>query len=186
MSSSNRQLSLYYFLRCTFVLLTGWWRSSWDHRQKVDIPPFCLRMCPSEAYSCDLKLSWHRLPHFREEFRYRIRMAQMRYPYTLGAMVMQFPLKWHIQKSWVWKVMFLELFRNLFYPYYNLVLRHRSDPNRTSLCQDHRLLPWWGSCQEWTLNRKLSEISRRSKRLNSVLCFSFWMSSSHLVIVVDS
>ena len=30
-------------------------------------------------------------------------MAQMRYPYTLGAMLMQFPLKFHIQKSWVWK-----------------------------------------------------------------------------------
>ena len=31
-------------------------------------------------------------------------MAQMRYPYTLGAMLTQFPLKFHIQKSWVWKV----------------------------------------------------------------------------------
>ena len=31
-------------------------------------------------------------------------MAQMRYPYTLGAMIAQFPLKFHIQKSWVWKV----------------------------------------------------------------------------------
>ena len=31
-------------------------------------------------------------------------MAQLRYPYTLGAMLMRFPLKYHIQKSWVWKV----------------------------------------------------------------------------------
>ena len=33
----------------------------------------------------------------------RLAMAQMRYPYTLGAMLKQFPLKFHIQKSWVWK-----------------------------------------------------------------------------------
>jgi len=30
-------------------------------------------------------------------------MAQMRYPYTIGAMLMNFPLKYHIQKNWVWK-----------------------------------------------------------------------------------
>jgi len=30
-------------------------------------------------------------------------MAQLRYPYTLGAMFMQFPLKFHLQKSWVWR-----------------------------------------------------------------------------------
>ena len=31
-------------------------------------------------------------------------MAQLRYPYTLGAMLMRFPLKYHVQKSWVFKV----------------------------------------------------------------------------------
>ena len=38
-------------------------------------------------------------------------MAKLPYPYTLGAMVMQFPLKWHLQKSWVWRV------RVIFYIY---------------------------------------------------------------------
>ena len=40
---------------------------------------------------------------FAEEFWIQT-MAQLRYPYTLGAMLMRFPLKYHIQKSWVFKV----------------------------------------------------------------------------------
>ena len=40
---------------------------------------------------------------FSEEFKIKT-MAQLRYPYTLGAMIMRFPLKYHIQKSWVFKV----------------------------------------------------------------------------------
>nr|ALS04850.1 isoform A [Pseudodiaptomus poplesia] len=30
-------------------------------------------------------------------------MAQLRYPYTLGAMVMRYPLKTHVQRNWVYK-----------------------------------------------------------------------------------
>jgi hypothetical protein len=31
-------------------------------------------------------------------------MTQLRYPYTLGAMVRRFPLKYYVQKNWVFKV----------------------------------------------------------------------------------
>ena len=69
-------------------------------------------------------------------------MAQLRYPYTLGAMVMRFPLKYHIQKSWVWKVnVELVLSVNLLRLYFHSGLRYRSHPHRSSLPEDHQLLP---------------------------------------------
>ena len=36
-------------------------------------------------------------------------LAKMRYPYTLGAMVMQTPWKYYISKSWVFKAYALGL-----------------------------------------------------------------------------
>jgi hypothetical protein len=36
-------------------------------------------------------------------------MANMRYPYTFGAMVRNFPLKYHIQKNWHYKAYVLGL-----------------------------------------------------------------------------
>ena len=51
--------------------------------------------CTTQIFTCNNNCS-----HYRTHC---LTMAQMRYPYTLGAMLMQFPLKFHIQKSWVWK-----------------------------------------------------------------------------------
>ena len=31
-------------------------------------------------------------------------MAQMRYPYTMGAMIMQFPAKTYFTRNWIFKV----------------------------------------------------------------------------------
>ena len=36
-------------------------------------------------------------------------VRQLRYPYTLGAMVRQFPLKYHMDKSWIYKAYALGL-----------------------------------------------------------------------------
>ena len=36
-------------------------------------------------------------------------MPQLRYPYTLGAMLRQFPLKYHMDKSWIYKVSSIDL-----------------------------------------------------------------------------
>lgn len=36
-------------------------------------------------------------------------MAKMVYPYTIGAMVKAFPIKYHVQKSWVFKAYALGL-----------------------------------------------------------------------------
>ena len=41
-------------------------------------------------------------------------MAQLRYPYTLGAMLRRFPAKYYFEKNWVYKVMwrfFFPVFR---------------------------------------------------------------------------
>jgi hypothetical protein len=35
----------------------------------------------------------------------RDKMAQLRYPYTLGAMVRRFPAKEYIRRNWVFKVL---------------------------------------------------------------------------------
>ena len=32
------------------------------------------------------------------------KMAQMRYPYTMGAMIMQFPAKTYFTRNWIFKV----------------------------------------------------------------------------------
>merc|ERR1719339_231067 len=40
--------------------------------------------------------------YFRE-VPLRFTMAGLRYPYTMGAMIMQFPAKYMIQKNWVFK-----------------------------------------------------------------------------------
>jgi hypothetical protein len=31
-------------------------------------------------------------------------MAQLRYPYTFGAMIRRFPLRYYVEKNWVFKV----------------------------------------------------------------------------------
>ena len=41
---------------------------------------------------------------FRESTFAAIMGRTMVYPYTLGAMVKAFPLKYHIDKSWIFKV----------------------------------------------------------------------------------
>ena len=38
-------------------------------------------------------------------------MAQLRYPYTLGAMLRRFPAKYYFEKNWVYKVMWRLIFR---------------------------------------------------------------------------
>ena len=46
---------------------------------------------------------------FKREVLQTVRMPQLRYPYTLGAMLRQFPLKYHMGKSWIYKAYALGL-----------------------------------------------------------------------------
>ena len=51
----------------------------------------------------------NRIPFNFREVLQTVRMPQLRYPYTLGAMLRQFPLKYHMDKSWIYKVSNIEL-----------------------------------------------------------------------------
>jgi len=42
-------------------------------------------------------------------FTSALRMAQMRYPYTMGAQIMRFPARYHFEKNWTFKAYALGL-----------------------------------------------------------------------------